>query len=328
MAATLWRGQLTFGLVSVPIKLLRAARAEKVRMHNLQRETGHRIKQVFVAPATDPESEPESEDTEEPEEAPVVTHSIPAQAARTAQPVKGQPVKEPSVNEQSVQEHVVAPSDLVRGFEYEKGKYVKFEKAELESIAPRNSSEMQIVEFVSFAEVDPIYLETSYYIAADKGGEKTYALLFEALRETGQSALAEFVMYRRDQIIILRAGQHGMIGHTLFHEDELKRENEFHADTSLVTPKELDLAKKLIEALTGHFEPQKFKDKYRERLQAAIADKIDSGAVQKVGPAVRQAPVIDIMSALKESLMRVKKPAATETKRTAGGDKKKRAVNS
>jgi DNA end-binding protein Ku len=323
MAATLWRGQLTFGLVSVPIKLLRAARAEKVRMHNIQRETGHRIKQVFVAPATDPESEPESDDTEEPDEAPVVTRSVPAPAARTAQPVREQPV-----NEQSVKEHVVAPSDLVRGFEYEKGKYVKFEKAELESMAPRNSSEMQIVEFVSFAEVDPIYLESSYYIAADKGGEKTYALLFEALRETGQSALAEFVMYRRDQIIILRAGQHGMIGHTLFHEDELKREKEFHADTNLVTPKELDLAKKLIEALTGHFEPQKFKDKYRERLQAAITEKIDSGAVQKVEPAVRQAPVIDIMSALKESLMRVKKPAASETKRSAGGDKKKRAVNS
>jgi DNA end-binding protein Ku len=323
MASTLWRGHLTFGLVSVPIRLLRAARAEKVRMHNIQRETGRRIRQVFVAP----EPSPEPEEADEPEEAPVRMRTVPISGPPpTVTPVSAAVARVP----EDLNDRVVAPSDLVRGFEYEKGKYVGFEKTELESLAPRNSTEMQILEFVRFAEVDPIYLENSYYVAADKGGEKTYALLFEALRETGQSALAEFVMYRRDQIMILRAGPHGMIGHTLFHENELKRDNEFHADISLVARKELDLAIKLIAALAATFEPQKFRDKYRERLQEAISQKIESGAVQNVGPEVRQAPVIDIMSALKESLMRAKKPAASETKATPSGGRarNKRASNS
>jgi DNA end-binding protein Ku len=340
MAATLWRGQLTFGLVSVPIKLSRAARAEKVRMHNLQRDTKRRIKQVFVARGPElpePEALPEPEEAGEPDEPPIVKRTATVPIARPAQPVAAeaqtvaerQMVAEPQVSERQVSERqVVAPSDLVRGFEFEKGRYVEFEKTELDSIAPRNSSEMQIVEFVGFSEVDPIYLENSYYVAADKGGEKTYALLFQALRETGQSAVAEFVMYRRDQIMILRAGPHGMIGHTLFHEDELKRENEYHADTSAVSRNEMHLAIKLIEALAAPFEPRKFKDKYRERLRQAISEKIESGTIQQVEAEVRQAPVIDIMTALRESLTRVKKPPASEPRRTAAGPGKKRAANS
>jgi DNA end-binding protein Ku len=170
-------------------------------------------------------------------------------------------------------------------------------------------------------------LETSFYVAADRGGDKAYALLFEALKKTGYAAVAEFVMHRRDQTVILRSGQNGVIAHTLFHEDEVRHENEFNANTALVQPKEMDLAVKLVDALAAKFEPEKFKDKYREKLKAAIAQKIESGVTRETSPHAKQpAPVVDIMTALKESLLKAKKPVAREGRAAAVSavEKKKR----
>ena len=176
---------------------------------------------------------------------------------------------------------------------------------------------------MKLAEVDPVYLENSYYIAPDKQGEKPYALLFDALRQTGQSAVAEFVLHRRDQIILLRAGRHGIVGHTLFHDDEVRKETEFRADSTLVIPRERDLAIKLIEALAAPFEPEKFKDKYRDRLNAAISEKMANTTTAEAKPAKAPAQVVDILEALRASLTQAKKPAASETqnkrKRSAGG---------
>jgi DNA end-binding protein Ku len=295
MPSTIWKGHLTFGLVSVPIKLLRAARAEKVHMHLLQRETGARVRRVFVPQEEDvvPEAQPQPQ----PEPQPVTPKA-------TAPPP-------------------LPSTDLIRGFEYEKDKYIEFEPRELEALATRNSTEMQIVEFVKLAEVDPVYLENSYYIAPDKQGEKPYALLFDALRQTGQCAVAEFVLHRRDQIILLRAGRHGIVGHTLFHDDEVRKETEFRADSTLVIPRERDLAIKLIEALAAPFEPEKFKDKYRDRLNAAISEKLANTTTAEAKPAKAPAQVVDILEALRASLTQAKKPAASETqnkrKRSAGG---------
>lgn len=327
MATTLWKGHLTFGLVSIPIKLFRAARAEKVRMHHLQRQSGARVRQVFV-PAT------LSESTEEPRKA----EPAPATSARSAGPEKRlQPdervarpaaLEEPVYAEQGgIPKQGIPKQDLVRGFEYAKDKYVEFEPAELEQIAPQNSSTMEIIEFVKFAEVDPVYLEDSYYVAADRGGDKPYGLLFEALRKTGYSAIAEFVMHRRDHTIILRPGSHGIIAHTLFYQDEVKGENEFHANSGLATPGEMNLAVKLIEALATRFEPEKFTDKYRQRLQTAIAEKIGTGAIKEAPASGYSAPVVDIMTALKESLNQARKPAAREAGESAASaaGKKRRA---
>jgi DNA end-binding protein Ku len=292
MAATLWKGHLSFGLVSIPIKLVRAARAEKVQMHHLQRQTGSRVRQLLV---------PEAPVDAAPEEiAPVAARRL-----TVAPPPSGLP--------SSPTPAAVPKQDLVRGFEYEKNKYVAFEPEELEQIAPRNSTTMEILQFVKLAEVDPVYLENSYYAVPDKGGEKPYALLFEALRKTGNSAIAEFVMYRRDQTILLRAAQHGIIGHTLFHNDEVRRNEEFRVDSAMVKPAETELAIKLVEALAAPFEPEKFKDKYRERLQAAISEKIGTGAITEARATGRTAPVIDIVEALKASLNQARKPAARET---------------
>jgi DNA end-binding protein Ku len=303
MAATIWKGHLTFGLVSIPVKLFRAARAEKIHMHRLDRQTGSRVRQVFVP-------------RDMPAETAAVTQSGPA-LVDFKKPLA---TPEPEPREEN---RTLPPSEIVHGFEFEKDKYVAFEREELEQIAPKTSPDMQIIEFVRFEEVDPIYLETSYYVAPDKGGEKPYALLFETLKKTGYAALAELVMHRRDQTMILRAGPHGIIAHTLFYEDEVRRENAFRADASLVVPKEMDLAVKLVDALAAKFEPEKLKDKFRERLQTAISSKIESGSISEAPATSKAAPVVDIMAALKESLSKMKKPAASE--RMAPPQKKKRS---
>jgi DNA end-binding protein Ku len=319
MASTIWKGHLTFGLVSIPIRLSRAARAEKVHMHHLQRRTGARVRQVFM-PAD--ESAPL---TEAPAPfRPVAVQTGPSLvAARTQQPARVDDRADGQQVEERPRDQGIPRSDLVRGYEFEKGKYVEFEPDELDNIAPKTSDDMQIVEFVHFDEVDPVYLETSYYVAPDGAGERAYALLFEALKKTGFAAIAEFVMHRRDQTMILRPGKKGIIAHTLFYEDEVRRENEFRADPELVVPKEMDLAVKLVGALAAKFEPDKFKDKYRERLQAAIAAKVETGTFRETAAPAGQSPaVVDIMAALTESLARAKKPVASEGK-AAAIDKKK-----
>jgi DNA end-binding protein Ku len=202
----------------------------------------------------------------------------------------------------------------VRGFEFEKGKYVAFEPEELEKIAPQTSPDMQVIEFVDFNEVDPIYLESSYYVWPDKGGEKPYALFFQTLKKTGYAAIAEFVMHRRDQTMILRPGKDGLIGHTLFYEDEVRQENAFYADPSLVVATEMELAEKLVGALATTFDPGKFKDKFRERLQHAISAKVEAHRPLPEQSGSNGKPVVDIMEALQASLKAVRKPVASAPK--------------
>jgi DNA end-binding protein Ku len=193
--------------------------------------------------------------------------------------------------------------ELVKGFETSKGHYVILGEEELRQIAPKNSTEMEIVEFVRFDEVDPIYLETSYYVVPDGSGEKAYALLFDALREEGHAAVTQVTMHRRDHVMIVRAGQ---TGHTLFYDDEVRTVEEFRTDTTLVSVKERDLAKALIDAMVRPFEPERFQNQFRDQLQRliqALAAEQRAVAIEAQSPA--PSPV-NIMDALKRSLAEVK----------------------
>ncbi len=192
-------------------------------------------------------------------------------------------------------------SEILRGYEYAKDQYVVLDEEDIRKITPPTASEMQIVEFVRFAEIDPVYLETSYYMAPEDAGEKAYALLFEGMRESGFVALAQVAMHRREHVMILRPGKSGIVTHTMFYPDEVRTTQEFRTDAKLVTPKELGLAKMLIDTLAAPFEPEKFKDAYRERLRQLIESKVQG---REVAPAAEQpaAKVVDIMDALQKSL--------------------------
>lgn len=261
MAASVWKGHLTFGLVSFPVRLFSAARSETISFNLLHKADHSRIKQMVFCQAED---------------------------------------------------KAIPRSELVKGYEYEKDHYVEIDEEDIKKVAPKTAKVMEILEFVKADQVDPIYLESSYYMAPDEGGEKPYALLFQALRESGFFALAKVAMHNREHIIILRPGAKGILTHTMYYQDEIRQVEEFRTDTTLVKDKELAMAKMLISSLEADFEPQKYRDEYRDNLQKMIEAKIEGKKVVET-PETHVAPVIDIMEALKKSLAEKRKPAQAAT---------------
>jgi DNA end-binding protein Ku len=301
MGATVWKGHVTFGLVSIPVRLYKAARAEKVSFRQLHRRAPPDLR------ATDEATEPE----------PVRASRVPE-----IEPARG---VEYSSSDDTADEFVapvrntltsaddarpIARADIVKGFEYQPDRYVVVRDEELRSLAPKTSSDIQILEFVHLNEIDPVYFETSYYVAPDQGGEKPYALLHAALRKAGYVALGRIAMHRREHVAVIRPGERGILLHTMFYSNEVRNDQEFRADPQLVAEKELALALKLIDALAEKFDPEKFKDKYREQVEALIAAKIQGReVVAGAAQAAQIAPVVDIMDALKKSLAAARKPA-------------------
>jgi DNA end-binding protein Ku len=203
----------------------------------------------------------------------------------------------------------ISRAETVKGYEYEKDHYVVIDDEDIRKVAPRTAKVMEILEFVKADQVDPIYLESSYYVAPDEGGEKAYALLFTALKDSGYYGVAKVAMHNREHIIVLRPGAKGILSHTMYYQDEIRQVEEFRTDTSLVKEKELAMAKMLISSLEENFEPQKYHDSYRDNLKKMIDDKIEGRNVVET-PSEHFAPVIDIMEALKKSLAEKRKPAA------------------
>jgi DNA end-binding protein Ku len=232
----------------------------------------------------------------------------------------------------------VARSELVKGYEYEKDRYVVIDDEDLKKITPKTAKVMEILEFVKTDELDPVYLESSFYVQPEEAGEKPYTLLFEALRKTGHVGLAKVCMHNREHVVVLRPARHGITLHTMYYQDEVRALDEFRTNTDLVKEKELEMAVKLVEALASGFEPQKYQDTYRDTLRAMIDAKVQGQEI--VAPPVAQelAPVIDIMEALKNSLASLKKPPAPAVDSTEegqlvltapaaeGGEKRKRAA--
>jgi DNA end-binding protein Ku len=268
MATTVWKGQLTFALVSFPVRLFRAARAERVHFKGL-----HRQARPIPLPRTSRTA---------PEPAPEIltpTHNA------IVTPDRDEPLQS---------------REIVRGFEVDKDQYVVVEDEEIRQLAPETSDEMQVVEFVDFSEIDPVYLETSYYVKPDEVGEHPYALLFEAMRKSGYAGLAQLAMHRREHVVVLRPGRTGILAHTMFYPDEVRSSQEFRTDTSTIQKRELDLATRLIGTMVVPFEPEKFRDTYRERLEQLIRSKQQSTpAAARRKPAK---PEIDILAALQKSL--------------------------
>jgi DNA end-binding protein Ku len=207
-------------------------------------------------------------------------------------------------------------TEIVKGYEYEKDHYVVIDDEDIKKVAPKTARVMEIQEFVKAADVDPVYLESSYYMAPEDGGEKPYTLLFEALKETGYYGIAKVAMHNREHVVILRPAKKGILLHTMYYADEIRAGEEFRTDSTQVKEKELNLAKMLIASLEAEFEPQKYSDTYRENLKKMIEAKVAGHSVVET-PQPHVAPVIDIMEALKKSLEQKKKPPQSATASSA-----------
>jgi len=305
MPSIIWKGQLTFGLVSIPVKLFRAARRERVPFLYVHQST------VPAAESDVAAEEPGDAPSDAPEERPRVREAAPASPEpEPAAPISR--VRQALVT--SDDEQPIRRSELLRGYEVEPERYVVLDQNELKGLQRRTSTTMEIIRSVKLSEIDPVFFETSYYVVPDRGGERPYAILFKALRETAHVALARVGMHGREHVIIVRPGNHGMLAHTMFYVDEIRFANEFRADVQSVGAKEFELARAFLEALEAPFAPEEFKDTYREELQALIAKKTgQSRAATGPEPPPKAVPPVDILEALRKSIAMARKPAGVET---------------
>src|SRR5437764_15249518 len=155
-------------------------------------------------------------------------------------------------------ERVVERNEIVKGYEYEKGQYVVIEPDEIKKIEPKTSKAMEILEFVKADEVDPVYFESSYFLMPEEAGKRPYALLAQALEDTNFFAIAKLTMHNREYTVILRPDQGGLMLHTMYYENEVRRlENFGKADIEL-REAEVKVAHQLIQALAADFEPEKY----------------------------------------------------------------------
>ena len=257
MARSIWTGAISFGLVTVPVKLYSAVNRKTVRFHQLSGKSGVRIAQKRVDASTGDE---------------------------------------------------VAYDDIVKGFELTPDRYVVVEPGELETLQPKKTKTIEIEDFVELSDIDPIYYDHPYYLAPGPGGAKPYRLLVEAMRETGRVAIARVVIRSKEALVAVRPMDDHVLGmSTMLFPDEVVDPDSIDeiaatADVD-VTDRELDIAKQLVESLSGEFEPDKYRDTYREEVLALIERKA-AGEEIAVQPAKEEdeEPVPDLMAALKASL--------------------------
>ncbi|HZE19986.1 MAG TPA: Ku protein [Candidatus Angelobacter sp.] len=284
-AHSIGSGTLSFGLVSIPVKMFTAASSESLSFNLLHEKCGGRIKQQQICP---------------------------------------------TCNE------VLDRTQLVKGYEFSKEQYVRFTDEELKKLEFEASRMIDIAEFVPLKEVDPVYFEKAYYLGPDKGGDKAYRLLTDAMIKTDRVALAKFVMRGKENLVLIRATQDGLMLHTMYYADEVRDFGEIDKGKEASSkPGELDLALRLINELsTKEFKPEQYHDEYRDKLMNVVEQKVEGKEITSIAPQVQKTQVIDLMEALKQSLetrtakdgkSATKKPAAKAVKSKTAAKESKRA---
>jgi DNA end-binding protein Ku len=286
---SLGSGTISFGLVSIPVKLYTAASSGGVSFNLLHAKCGSRIKQQTFCPACN---------------------------------------------------EVIERSALVKGYEFQKDQYVRFTDEELKALEGEASKVIDIEEFVPLGSVDPIYFEKTYYLGPDKGGEKPYRLLADAMAKSDKVALATFVMRGKESLVLVRPAQDGLMLHTMYFADEVRDFGEIEKGKSVkLREGELGLAERLIGELShDEFKPEQYRDQYRDRVLDLANSKVEGKEITAAEPEAQRAQVIDLMDALKQSLAKregaeparpaaptAKKPPAKAPRRAAAPDRKAQA---
>ena len=249
----IWSGNISFGLVNIPVKLLSAVQSESIDFDMLSKKDMAPIRYARIDTKTGKE---------------------------------------------------VPWKEIVKGYEYTKGKYVVVDDKDFEKARPEKSKAIDISQFVKEEEIDPILYEKPYYLIPGKGAEKTYKLLIKALEETKSVGIAEFMLRNRIHVCAIKAYGDILLLNQMRYQDEIKELPEVEgAKTSRISPKEIQLAVQLIEQLSDKFDPAAFKDTYIEELEKIIKAKAAGKQIRIVtAPKKSTATVKDLMSVLKQSL--------------------------
>lgn len=214
----------------------------------------------------------------------------------------------------------VAEAEIIKGYEYETGHFIIIEEKDILALkAEIDDRNIEILDFVKLTEIDPIYFDKSYYLAPQENGRKAYTLLRKAMNDTDKIAIAKMTIRNKQTLAALRVFKNILVLETIFYPDEVRPVSQVSGlpEGDIVNEKELDIATKLIDNLTAPFDPQKYKDDYREALRELINKKIEGQEIE-VAPQAPQRNVIDLMEALQASLKESKKkPAKAKTAKKA-----------
>lgn len=209
---------------------------------------------------------------------------------------------------------VVGRDEMVKGYEYAKGQYVLFTDEELKALTPEPTNAIEITEFVPADQVDPVYFEKSTYLGPDKGGDRPYRLLSEAMRHTGRAALARYAARGKDYLVLLRPYEEGLIMQQLRYADEIRAFSEVPVAPADVKEPELKLAIQLIEQIAAdEFQPGAYEDTVRKRTRELIEQKVQGQEIKAAPPEAPRAQIVDLMEALKASLSAAQPKAADPT---------------
>jgi len=274
-ARSIGTGMLSFGMVSIPIRMYSAGEsASAVSFNLLHAKCKSRLKQQYVCP----------------------------------------------------KDNEIVPNDQrVKGYEFSKDQYVTFTEEELKAMAEESQKAIEITEFVPAGKVDPVYFDGAYYLGPDKGGEKAYKLINEAMKQTGRAALAKWAARGKQYLVLIRAVDKGLVMQQLLYKDEVRPISEVPIDEAELKDSELKLAVQLIEQIASdEFKPENYTDEVRKRYHEAIQRKVEGQEITQA-PEAPKAQIIDLMEALKASLA-AKNQAAADAKAaaaSAASDKKK-----
>jgi DNA end-binding protein Ku len=222
----------------------------------------------------------------------------------------------------------VAWDEIVRGYEYEPGRFVLITEEDLAGLPIKSAKYIDIVDFIQISEVDPIYFDKTYYLWPEKGGEKPYLILMDAMQKTGKAAVAKVTMREKEHLCVLRIAGGALSLSMMFFEDEIRSTDELGiaelAQKVEVRPEEMEMAVKLVDNLSAPFTPEKYHDAYREELLNLIRAKVEGEeVVQAEAPAPEAAGnVIDLMERLRKSV------EATQKKEKKSAPRKKKASGS
>ena len=251
----IWRGTISFGLVSIPVNLYTATESHDVRFHLLHKRDGVRLKNVRWCPKD---------------------------------------------------EKAVPWEEVVRGFEYTKGRYLPITDDDLEHLPVKTIHTVDISDFVKLEEVDPIYFDKAYYLAPEETGIKAFMLLRQALERTGRAAVAKVAIRDKENLCLVRPYQDVLTMETMLYANEIRSTQGLTADAAPVSPKELQMAVSLIENLSDQFDPQRYHDEYQAALKQVIDAKVQ-GAPLPEAPAEQGEKVVDLMEALRASVEATRK---------------------
>jgi DNA end-binding protein Ku len=275
----LWKGTISFGLVTIPVSLYPAIRREELKFRLLRKADQSPVNYKRVAEADGKE---------------------------------------------------VPWDQIVKGYEYEKGKFVVLRDEDFVRVDVEATQTVDIINFVLLDEVDPLLFYKPYYLEAGKGGDKAYVLLRDALVESGKLAIARVVIRTRQHLAAVKPQKKGLMLELMHFPEELLDASEFKAPVEKAVGKaEMQMAKQLIQSMTSEWKPEQYTDEYHDKLEKMIEEKIEHGGEEAPAPAKKKKPanVVDLVSVLQQSIQQTQaKPKSDKPAKKTRSTRRKKAA--